>query len=164
MGVEKWWFLAGCAVEIIAVGVGLTLSPTWGWSIAVVGLLLLAFAVWRIRRTSASKEQASNAKEKVLTELASFIPEGEHIRRQCYDQKMPVPEKEAKAWAEKVAIFLDSVGKHYRPIFNNSDGLGTAKIPPMYSPEHQRVALFISYRLMRIQQFLAELRGLKGLG
>ncbi len=96
--------------------------------------------------------------DKILTELANLIPEGEDIRERCYNQNVEVPEQEAKDWAEKVSSCLDKLGSHYRSTFYNSDGLGTAKIPPMSSYDHQRVALFVSYRLMRIQQFLAELR------
>ena len=98
-------------------------------------------------------------KETILTRLSQFIPDGEAIRDKCYNQKTKVPEQEATDWAEEVAKYLDTLGNHYRPSFFNSEGLGTAKIPPMYSSEHQRVALFISYRLMRIQQYLEELRG-----
>lgn len=100
----------------------------------------------------------SKREQGILETLANFIPEGENIREQCYSQKEKVPEHEAKEWAEKVALSLDELGSHYRPTFYNSDGLGTAKIPPMYSREHQRIALFVSYRLMRIQQFLGEFR------
>ena len=117
-----------------------------------VGILLI------IRAYRHRDKSAIGNKDKIMAELANFIPEGERIRERCYDQKNPVPEQVALSWAEDVATYLDSLGSHYRTTFYNSDGLGTAKIPPMYSSEHQKIALFISYRLMRIQQFLAEFR------
>ncbi|MDO8491767.1 MAG: hypothetical protein Q7T04_07125 [Dehalococcoidia bacterium] len=148
---EAWWFISAIAVEIIAIGAGLMISPAYGFITAIVGLMLLALAIWRIFK-------AKGHANKVVVELTSLIPQGEDIRKLCYDQKKSVPKQQANDWAEKVAIILDKLGSYYRPVFFNDDGLGTAKIPPMYSHEHQVIALFISYRLMRIEQFLGELR------
>ena len=152
--IENW--VMGFLAEKMLENWGNVLSFVIVWVVPFLsgmGLIALGFFLRKPR----IKSLASN-KDRILTELSNFIPEGEHIREQCYNQKDKVPEQYALSWAEKVAVYLDGLGSHYRPTFYNSDGLGTAKIPPMYSSEHQRVALFISYRLMRIQQFLAEFR------
>ena len=47
---ELWWFIVACGVEIIAIGVGVMISPTWGWVIAIVGLLVIAYALYKISK------------------------------------------------------------------------------------------------------------------
>ena len=150
---ELWWFIIACGMETVAIGVGVMIPSYLGWVILAIGLVIITVASIRI-------SQIRTHLKKVLRDMASFMLEGDPIREKCInDQKGAVPEEEALAWADKVKNYLiNTMGGIYGQVFMTSDDLGRAKIPPMFSAEHQRIALFVSYRLMRIDQFLAELR------
>jgi len=125
------------------------------WVLLFIGFCFASFFTFHSLRKSIVKKEK---KRQLRLMLADFIPDGENLKLRCFKEHEQAPRKEVLDWAEQARDYLaESFGDDYALIFLNSDGLG-AIASTIRSPEHRRLYVFITHRLSRIQQILAEMR------
>ncbi len=93
---------------------------------------------------------------KTRQDLGGFLSEGMQIKNKCYDKDTEAPVEEADQWSEKIFRYLDAtLGNDYAQRFKSHEGLPVGITT--LSGKQARVGAYISSRLARLNQFLAEL-------
>jgi hypothetical protein len=93
---EIYLFIAAAALEIIAVGLGMTgtISPSWGWFIAGCGFILFGFALFRVFRNRLKSEVSKRVKDRkqylpqlkeALKEYIAWVEQMAQTDNQLYD-------------------------------------------------------------------------------
>lgn len=167
---EQWsntqtaWFTAAVAIAGAMI---------FAWSIYLMSLVLAPFRQRNEARSYSHQERERYESEleslrsqldereqrsTIRSQLASLIEQGEQLVRQCRNQTIDPPEKEADEWSSQVESYLASnLGDDYIATFRSHDGLpmGTTTLS---SARHRQLESGLKTRLARLQQFLIELR------
>ncbi len=136
-------------MELIAVGVGVMVSPIWGLSIAIGGLLLFAFSIWKIL-------QISNGKRRKREMLSCLLSQGQELQTQCKKEKEPAPKDAIQDWITNCERILSKkFGQSYVVRFRIEAGI-TKPIFTYSSFEHGQLYIQVHYKLARLEEFLRE--------
>ncbi len=135
--------------------------PQWlFWLLLAFGLavaIILAYHEVRMQKVRLERQLDERQKRKDLrTTLGQFLAEGQQIKGKCFEKNTEAPVEEADRWNEKVFNYLDAnLGSDYAQRLQSHEGLpsGFTTLSGMQA----RVEAFISSRLARLNQFLAEL-------
>jgi hypothetical protein len=128
----------------------------------VTAVILLALAAAGANIYAQYHDQSQKAADKaqqaaIRDQLGVFIKEGSVLRDRAVDESKPIPLDEANQLDRRVEAFLrDKLGASYVVRYENADGLPMLH-SGIRSPEHNSLWAQISYRLMRLNQFLEQL-------
>jgi len=101
---DKYLLFTSIAIEIIAVGVGILISPIGGWILIAIGTPLLGYSLcklWKVRRQSKDKqivESEPNKLWQIYSEINNLIREMREVA--------PLVNKENEGKEDRLALLL----------------------------------------------------------
>jgi hypothetical protein len=85
--------------------------------------------------------------------------EGQELQRRCAEQSVPPPGADADAWAQRAEAFLEKeLGADYIASFRNAADLMPLEPGNISSEPHKNLWRGINNRVVRLEQFLQQLR------
>jgi hypothetical protein len=128
---------------------------------AAASLVVAAYFVWREKdkelEEANQKLAAKQQRRAVRDQLGAFLAAGSQFMQACRNEEAPPPESDANAWAGEVQAFLaEHFGQSYVARLHNGQGLLPID-PGIKSANHRAMWHGLRIRVIRLEQFLAEL-------